>query len=341
MSRNRTVQEHKALPRGWRWKDGAYRYQVPARLRPLWDNKSEFKLGVTLPEAYREWAKRLPDEAAINTLHELFLHYRVKVLSQKKESTGDGQYAILDKLDQVFGEMPVSAIRRTHAVQYYERRTAKTAAKREIEVLRHCMTKAVDWGLVDQNLLMGIRMEGAKRDVMPPTDEQITAVLRLERDRKPAKGTLVIQGYIRLKLLTGMRRTDMLSLTTDCLQLNGIHLGTSKTGAKVIIGWSEALRAAVGYCWDAKPVPEAPNLFCTRMGKTYLNSKMKANGFESMWQRVMAKLPEDIHFQERSLRNRAGDDAQSLEHAQALLTHVDSRTTKIYRTKAEVVRPIR
>jgi integrase len=47
-------------------------------------------------------------------------------------------------------------------------------------------------------------------------------------------------------------------------------------------------------------------------------------------------------FTEHDIRAKAASDAESLEHAQALLSHADSRTTKrIYRRKPERVKPVR
>jgi len=48
------------------------------------------------------------------------------------------------------------------------------------------------------------------------------------------------------------------------------------------------------------------------------------------------------HFTEHDLRAKVASDAKSLEHARALLSHADSRTTdRIYRRKAEKVQPLK
>ena len=65
-----------------------------------------------------------------------------------------------------------------------------------------------------------------------------------------------------------------------------------------------------------------------------------------MWQRFMARVLDETeveeHFTEHDLRAKVGSDAETLEHARALLAHADSRTTqKIYRRKAEVVKPMK
>jgi hypothetical protein len=51
--------ENKGLPARWTNKHGAYYFRVPPGLESLWDGKQFFRLGKTLPEAYREWSARI------------------------------------------------------------------------------------------------------------------------------------------------------------------------------------------------------------------------------------------------------------------------------------------
>lgn len=96
----------------------------------------------------------------------------------------------------------------------------------------------------------------------------------------------------------------------------------------------------------ARPV-KSVFLFCTRAGTGYTNeNKGQAPGFKSMWQRFMDRVIEETNvtepFTEHDLRAKVGSDAKSREHARALLSHADSRTTdRIYRRKAEKVSPLR
>lgn len=69
------------------------------------------------------------------------------------------------------------------------------------------------------------------------------------------------------------------------------------------------------------------------------------SGWDSMWKRFMVRLLSETKvtetFTDHDLRAKAASDADSLEHARALLAHVDSKTTnRIYRRKAEKAVPI-
>jgi integrase len=64
-----------------------------------------------------------------------------------------------------------------------------------------------------------------------------------------------------------------------------------------------------------------------------------------MWQRfmdrVLAETSVKVRFTEHDLRAKCASDAESLEHARALLSHADARTTaSVYRRKPERVRPL-
>ena len=57
----------------------------------------------------------------------------------------------------VFGSMPVGSLRPVHVYQYLNKRgrEARTAALREVEVLSHAYTKAIEWGLVEDPPIKG------------------------------------------------------------------------------------------------------------------------------------------------------------------------------------------
>lgn len=71
-----------------------------------------------------------------------------------------------------------------------------------------------------------------------------------------------------------------------------------------------------------------------------------AGGWDSLWRDFMDRVLEETdvseRFSEHDLRAKAASDAKTLEHAQALLSHTDSRTTRrVYRRKAEKVMPLK
>jgi integrase len=128
---------------------------------------------------------------------------------------------------------------------------------------------------------------------------------------------------------------------------DGIHVRTNKTGKAVIYTWTPELKAVVESAKAARPVHIAPFLFCDRKGQGYLDEKTgSCSGWKSMWQRFMVRVLEETkvneRFTEHDLRAKCASDAESLEHARAMLAHADARTTEaIYRRRPKRVNPAR
>jgi integrase len=363
MPRKRS-KENQGLPLRWRLTHGAYYYQVPPGLEHLWDNKKTFRLGTKLHEAYQVWSTRLGHITEAKTINQLLDRYALEVIPKKAAASQISNQNQIQMLRKVFGSQPLLPFPPKLVYQYVDKRSVKKtdpdtgkvtggriAAHREIELLSHAYTKAVEWGYIDRHPFKSeIRLTGEAPRDRYVEDWEIIEVLSLEPFR--ASGSvLMIQAYLRIKLLTGMAQGDLLRLTEDNLKEDGIHnqrhKTKSSTGKRTIYEWSKELRNAVAEAKKTKTHKTSPYLFCNREGACYINEATgKAPGWKSMWQRFMQRVIEETkvteHFTEHDLRAKVASDAQSLEHARSLLSHADSRTTdKIYRRKAERVSPLR
>ena len=224
-----------------------------------------------------------------------------------------------------------------------------TVAHREIEVLSHVYTKAVEWGYINRHPFKSeIRLEGEKPRTRYIEDWEIIECLTLESKQK--KGSVhAIHGYMRLKLMTGMARSDLLRLATANIKDDGIHIQRHKTagstGKRTIYEWTPDLRKAIELAKLARPAL-SPFLFCNRRGEGYFNEESGlAHGWDSMWGRFMDRVLKETkvteRFTEHDLRAKCASDTDTLEHARALLSHADARTTEaIYRRKPERVKPL-
>lgn len=355
--------ENKGLPARWQCIHGAYYYQVPVGLEALWDGKKKFRLGKTLPEAYKVWADRVGSTDKAQTVNQLLDRYAIEVIPKKAPKTRESNTLALTGLRKSFGAMPLTGVKPQHVYRYVDARSKKktnedgkivggrTVAHRETEVLSHAFTKAVEWGYIDRHPFKGeMRLEGEPPRTRYVEDWEVVECLALPTMRK--KGSvLAIQAYMRIKLLTGLRRGDLLRLQMADLADDGIHVTPHKTanttGKAVIYEWTAELREAVAMAKAARPVHITPWLFCNKFGKGYLDEETgDAHGWDSMWQRFLARVIKETkvkeHFTEHDLRAKCASDAETLEHARALLSHADASTTdRIYRRKAERVKPLR
>jgi hypothetical protein len=345
--------ENIGLPARWKIEHGAVYYQVPKGLEDRWDGKKKFRLGTTLPEAYKEWAKRLESVDQSKTIGALLDRYALEEVPAKGARTQVENQRAIRHLRGVFGNEPMTGIRPQHIYQYVDKRKeTPVAANRAVDVLSHAFTMAVKWGYIDRHPFKGeVRLEGEKPRDRYIEDWEIVECLAMESKRK--KGSvLAIQAYIRIKLLTGMARSDLLRIdpmpgknfTDEGIQITR-HKTEGKTGKTTIYEWTPELRAAVDLALSVRPVDIAPFLFCTRKGEGYINEKKgTASGWDSMWQRFMERVMDEtnikVRFTEHDLRAKCASDAESLDHARALLSHVDSEVTRrIYRRRPERVKP--
>lgn len=339
--------ENKKLPARWRYRYGAFRYRVPKNARHLWDNKAEFKLGATMTEALATWALRMGDHDSVNTMADAMDAYLIEHVPTLADGTQESYQGSIKRLRPVFGNMTPAMVQPIDAYGYYNatrKLRGMTTAKHDIQVLRHILTKCVEWGTLNNNALLGnVRLPSA-----PPRDRLIED-WEIEECMKVTghqpRSINLAKLYIHFKLMTGLRRKDILTLQLSNLQEDGIHCQPSKTakssGKRLIIYWTDELRELIK---DIKSIPPHrignATLFTTKHGKPY-----SKNSFDSLWARFMDRAMEQTaivdRFQERDLRAKVGSDSSSLIEASERLGHASTETTqKIYRRKPVGVWPL-
>jgi integrase len=336
------LDSNKGLPAGWRHKHGAYYYRPPVQLRDLWDGKTEYRLAKTLSEAYRVWADKLDLYSDAKLMGDLLDRYALEVIPLKAPKTQDSNFASIRKLKAVFGAMPIEAVKPKHVYQFRDLRGSqgKTAANRDIEVLSHAFTKAIEWCLCEIH-----PVKGKVRKFSTPPRNRYVEDWELAEALKVASP--FIEAYVRLKLLTGLRRGDLLSLKMSDLHEDGIHVTPRKTarssGRKIVIEWSNDLRLAINQAMKLRKKVLSLWIFHTNTGQPYIKLNGTANGFDSIWQRFMNKALTNTllatRFTEHDLRAKVASDVP-IDQAQALLGHSKSEfTDRVYRRKPKIIKP--
>lgn len=282
----------------------------------------------TAMAAYGEVMRTVP----MRTMADLFDRYEREVMPQKAPKTRRDNAHQIRRLREVFGHMRPSELRTVDVYGYRDARGEKTrvGANRELELLSHVCTKARQWGAMTHHPCLRVEKFRTK----PRSRYVSDAEFELVRSLAPA----MVQIAMDLALHTGLRRGDILALTRDQVTDEGLGVATSKTGKRMVISWSDELREIVERAKAIEPQVRR-HLVCTRSGKPY-----SGNGFNSVWQRVMAKALERglvERFTFHDLRGKSASDDE-LEAASKRLGHADPRITqRVYRRKAEVVTPLR
>lgn len=343
--------ENKDLPKRWRLNHGAYYYQVPPGQEHKWDGFQMFPLGKKLSEAYRLWASRLEQLDKAKTISELLDRYGLEVVPEKAITTQFDNYNYIKKLKLAFGHMLLTELLPKDVYRYIDKSSGKVLARREIALLSHAFTKAVEWGYIDRHPFKGeVRLSTPRPRNRYVEDWEINECLSLKSLRRK-DGTKAVQAYICIKQLTGMSQTDLLNLIPEeQFTDEGIVMQRGKvvdrTGKTTVYLWTEELRDAVDMAFKARPVLVSRHLFCNKRGKGYvIEATGKPSGWRSIWRRFMDRVLKETEVKERftdhDIRAKAGSDASSLEQARALLSHADSKITeRVYRRKPEKVMPV-
>lgn len=335
--------ENRGLPSRWRVKGKAFYYQVPKGAEHHWDHKTEFKLGNSLEEAHRTFALKVgQSNGSIQTVAQLLDKYLIRVMPGLAKTTQRSQQQYLTRIRKVFGDMLISDLEPINCYQYLDKRTAKVSGKHEIALLKSALQYAIGWGDIRMHPLKDVKLKmgPSKRDRYV-TDEEILALLAHEDSSH--YGTKMCKAYIKLKLLSGLRKADMLRLSMSDIRDDGLFSPTHKNGKGILFEWTPLLREAVDEALQARPAL-SKHLFCTRRGLCMVNEVGRTGAFDSLWKDFINRVNEEEtvveHFTEHDLRGKVGSDAESDERAAQLLGHSTTAVTrKHYRRKVAVIKP--
>lgn len=336
----RKRKSNKDLPERWTRKHGAIYYIVPDGLEARWDNKKWFRLGGNEAEAYREWAKRVEASESITTMAQLFHRYLLEHTPTVRPKTQRHHRDAIANLMPVFGEFRVVDFESSWAFKYYDKRSqySISVANSEIKVLSHAFTKAIEWGVM-KNSEHPIR--GLKIKKSDPVRDRYVEDWELIEFLSVCPQWLRL--YVQLKLMTGMDKSTLLSIRLTDLNSEGIVAARVKTKGKArVYAWSEELQSCIDAIKRLHRRVGSMWLFCSKQGQPLRKDNGSTSAFDSAWKRAMAKALDETklaeRFTEHDLRAKAASDAESLEFAQKLLDHSDSKITKkVYRRKVETV----
>lgn len=339
--------ESAGLPARWRLRKNGYYYRVPKGMEHMWDGKTEFLLGHTQAEAYRTWAQRLDIYGDAETIGEGLDRYLLEVMPTKAQRTQATELPIVHNLKKVFGDMPIRALKSTDVYKMLDivGKRSQSQANRHVAVLSHAYSKFIRWGLTDEHPIKGkVEKFGYTPRDRYTEDWELDEFLKMAPD--------LILAYVPLKIITGLRKGDILSIKLADLKSDGLHAYNSKTKKWQVFRWTDELRQVVDNIRKLPRKVGSIYLFHTRSGQPYVKDDRTTSGFDSIWQRTMrnalAKDPEtgekytklERRFTEHDLRAKAGSDMESDELAQQLLNHSSAALTRrVYRRKPNVVTP--
>lgn len=342
----------KWLPQHVHFKHGAYYF-----VKRIFDeNKTKKKwiwLGKSFAEAMIAYSK-LAENILLNndTMNALFDRYMKEVSPTLAESTHRKDIYSIKYLKEYFGNMIPDTITPADVYKYMDKRAlkSKNQANTEKGLLSRVLSAAIRWGLINDNVCFLVkRFQENTRDYY--LEDHLFYSFY---DYVPP----IIKAVMRLGYLTALREGDLLKIKLGDLTDEGIDVTPNKTKRfkkRMIITWSDELKAAVAYAKSIRTKITGFYLFCTQKGQPYTT-----DGFSSIWQRWMEKaiqpqkdektgelLPPILleRFMFKDIRAKGSTDAENkhgLKFASDLLGHSDQRITRRhYIKKVQKVAPVR
>ncbi len=297
-------------------------------------DRKRVNLGRTFGDAMMQYGA-LHRADPLTTFGDVLDRYLREVTPQKSERTRKDEIGYIAKLREVFGAEPptsITAVDCTRARDMIAAKSGKVQANHHLKTLKHVLRLAVEWGAAPSNVareVLRLRVKDRDRYV---SDKEFAAVL--------GNAPPMVQVAMRLAVLTGLRRGDLLRLTRDDCQEDGLHVPTQKTNRRLIFRWSDELREVVAEAKALKPRFRQP-LISTRHGKA-----MTGDGFGTLWRKAMIatypKGQEKARWRFNDIRSKSASDTDELAAASARLGHTTTAVTKRhYIRKPAKVSPLR
>ena len=344
MSSKRKTDKH--LPPCVYQKNGAYyfvkRKNIDGKYKQVWQ-----PLGSSLSEAMSNYVKLVDTPQTILTMHDLIDRYMKEVVPGKALHSQTCNKSSAKWIRAFFGEMNPLDVTQQHVYQYRDIRAkkAKVRVNREKALLSHIFKKAIEWGIISGlnpcTQVSGIPEHSRKIYI---EDDAFDAFIAFTTNK-------TVSTIAELAYLTAQRQGDLLSLKWSDADINseGLHLSVNKTarnGAapkRIIIEWTDSLISIIKRIKSIKRSVRGMHLFCNQKGEAYTGS-----GFQSLWQRAMNKALREGVIKERftfhDIRHKAATDMERLhgrETTRKLLQQVDEKTTAIYISGAQKIRPLK
>lgn len=188
----------------------------------------------------------------------------------------------------------------------------RVQANRERSCLFEAFKLAVKRGRLKDNPVQFLEPFREKPRDRYVTDAEFNAVYQ--------HATPIVRAAMLLAAVTGLRQGDLLRIRRSDFGPDGLTIKTNKTGAGLVIGWSDGLRMAVVEAVETREfIPLV--LLATEEGRKYTG-----DGFRTLWHRARERAkqadPKLRNFTFNDLRAKAGSDGRDWQ----LLGHMDRKT---------------
>ena len=279
------------------------------------------KLGADLLVAKRLWAEIEGEQIdpQDNTFKAIVARYRKEVIPTKARQTQLDNEKELQRLEAVFGAMPIEAIQPKHIRHYLDKRgeTAPVRANREKALFSHIFNFAREYGYTSTpNPCAGVRGHRETGRDRYIEDAEFLAVW--------SQAHYTVQDAMDLAHLTGQRPADLLKLNRGDIKDGLLWFTQNKTGKKLRIEITGELQTLIERILSRKHrIMGGDGLLQDGNGQRLTSGALRTR-FDK------ARKAANVDFQFRDIRAKAATDTGDLAHAQKLLGHKTRSMTESY-----------
>lgn len=313
------------------FKHGAYYFVKANRWHPL---------GKDYGPALLKYSELVGVPQVVHTVRDALLAYIEHAKTRPEPiapATVEGYTYSMANLCSVFGKMALADIDQPMVYRYVTEK-GTVQANRDKALLSAAFSYAKNMGAFKgDDPTKGLEARNPEKPRKRYVeDAELTALVKAA---SPKVATIA-----RFIHLMGVRQSDALRVKLTDIDEEGVHYTQGKTGARLVVVWSEELREVV----------EQARTLWRRFGRVWLfESRPRGkhagkpigpytpSGLRALWRPVRAKAGlSDVRLHD--LRAKAGSDAQTQGEAQALMGHADGKVTaRHYRRKPVRVKPAR
>jgi len=273
-----------------------------------------------------ERVKQISGEPSVATIGSELAVYQREYLPTIKATTASGYRSAIVRLTKVFGRVTYPQLKRADLVKYVKLSSKKVRAKNDVATLSSFWSWALNEGRTEvPNPRIGIEFKSIRgKGLRPPTQQEFDAVY--------GKADRILRDVLDLLHLTGSDVRVVLGWRREHLQPGWLDTTRSKTEHPIRIELTGEFAQVVQRCLD-RPV-KSLHIVSDERGQRLT--------YDRIWYRHQkACAAADVRFELRAIRRKTGSDADSLEHAQELLGHADTATTRRHYRRGELVRPLK
>ena len=293
-------------------------------------------LGGDLLKAKAEWARLEGSAPVVGTFAALREAHRLSAGKTAQKTTQDSRDTYWKSLLPVFGHMRLDALTPGMMRLYFDKRSAKHAARHELLYLSAIFNWARSRDYLPKDAVNP--MAGILRELKPPggtggrtvyvTDEMYAEVYKHAHP--------ILQDYMDLLYLTGQRPGDVCAMTWSQIQDGHIVVRQRKTGAALRIAIVGQLRDTLDRV-KRRGIVGAKTVLVDPKGSTLNRWGWIRDRFDE------ARAKCGATWQLRDLRAKAATDLEDMGKARLLLGHTTENMTRKYvqDRAGEVVQPLR